>query len=99
MIKMKNEKECELRELETRIRKLEDENRNLYKVILYLATNQTKINLWRKKEKKFFNILKLGERVSDQRTNRKGEYVYGEEWEGWKVGRGEQEDATGKPQV
>jgi len=54
MIKMKNEKECELRELETRIRKLEDENRNLYKVILYLATNQTKINLKRKKEKIFF---------------------------------------------
>ena len=54
MIKMKNEKECELRELETRIRKLEDENRNLYKVILYLATNQTEINLWRKKEKIFF---------------------------------------------
>ena len=54
MIKMKDEKECELRELETRIRKLEDENRNLYKVTLYLATNQTKINLKRKKKKNFF---------------------------------------------
>ena len=53
----------------------------------------------KKRKNIFFNILKLGERVSDQRTNRKGEYVYGEEWEGWKVGRGEQEDATGKPQV
>ena len=90
MMKMKNEKESELRELETRIRKLEDENRNLYKVILYLAINQTKKYLKRKKKKLFyFDILKLGERVSDQRTNRKGEYVYGEEWEGWKVGRGE----------
>ena len=54
MMKMKNEKESELRELETRIRKLEDENRNLYKVTLYLATNQTKINLKRKKKKYFF---------------------------------------------
>ena len=49
MMKMKNEKESELRELETRIRKLEDENRNLYKVILYLAINQTKKYLKRKK--------------------------------------------------
>ena len=44
MMKMKNEKESELRELETRIRKLEDENRNLYKVILYLANKSNKQN-------------------------------------------------------
>ncbi|XP_023324340.1 uncharacterized protein LOC111698275 isoform X2 [Eurytemora carolleeae] len=59
MIKMKNEKECELRELETRIRKLEDENRNLYKEKEFLIKERIeKENMYTEKNEK---VERLGE--------------------------------------